>query len=110
MKITDLRVLRMQGGIANWTFVKIYTDSDVTGVGEASIERYDEAVVKVLEEFKDFLVGKDPFQIEYLWNALYKSAFWYGQLIVLTALSGVEQALWDLKGKALGVPVYELLG
>jgi len=110
VKITDLRILRMQGGVANWTFVKIYTDSDITGVGEASLERFDESVVKALETFKDFLVGKDPFQIEYIWNALYKSTFWYGQLIVLTALSGVEQALWDIKGKALGVPVYEFLG
>jgi len=67
-------------------------------------------VIKALESFKDFLVGKDPFQIEYIWNALYKSTFWHGQLIILTALSAVEQALWDIKGKALGVPIYELLG
>jgi galactonate dehydratase len=110
MRITDLRVLRTQGGHSNWTFVKIYTDSGLTGVGEASLERYDEIVVKALESFKDFLVGKDPFQIEYIWNALYKGIFWYGQLIILCALSAVEQALWDIKGKALGVPVYELLG
>lgn len=110
MKITDLRVFQTQGGHANWTFVKLYTDSGLTGVGEASLERNDMVVVKALESLKDFLVGKDPFQIEYIWNALYKQTFKYGQLIILTALSGVEQALWDIKGKALGVPVYELLG
>ena len=110
MKITDLRVFQTQGGHANWTFVKLYTDSGLTGVGEASLERNDVVVVKALESLKDFLVGKDPFQIEYIWNALYKQTFKYGQLIILTALSGVEQALWDIKGKALGVPVYELLG
>ncbi|TET66273.1 MAG: galactonate dehydratase [Dehalococcoidia bacterium] len=110
MKITDLRVFQTQGGHANWTFVKLYTDSGLTGVGEASLERNDIVVVKALESLKDFLVGKDPFQIEYIWNALYKQTFKYGQLIILTALSGVEQALWDIKGKALGVPVYELLG
>ena len=110
MKITDLHVFQTQGGHANWTFVKLYTDSGLTGVGEASLERNDVVVVKALESLKDFLVGKDPFQIEYIWNALYKQTFKYGQLIILTALSGVEQALWDIKGKALGVPVYELLG
>ncbi|HEY81933.1 MAG TPA: galactonate dehydratase [Dehalococcoidia bacterium] len=110
MKITDLRVLRTQGAHANWTFVKLYTDSGLTGVGEASLERFDEPVAKALESFKDFLVGKDPFQIEYIWNALYKGTFWHGQLIILTALSAVEQALLDIKGKALGVPIYELLG
>ena len=110
MKITDLRVFRTEGGHFNWTFVKVYTDGGLTGVGEASLERFDEVVVRALESFKDFLVGKDPFQIEYIWNAIYKSTFWHGQLIILTALSAVEQALWDIKGKALGVPVYELLG
>ena len=110
MKITDLRVFRTEGAHSNWTFVKLYTDSGLTGVGEASLERFDEVVVKALESFKDFLVGKDPFQIVYIWNALYKGTFWHGQLIILTALSAVEQALFDIKGKALNVPVYELLG
>jgi len=110
MKITDLRVFQTQGGHANWTFVKLYTDGGLTGVGEASLERNDEVVVRALETFRDFLVGQDPFQIEYIWNALYKQTFKYGQLIILTALGGIEQALWDIKGKALGVPVYELLG
>ena len=82
MKITDLRVFQTQGGHANWTFVKLYTDSGLTGVGEASLERNDEVVVKALETFRDFLIGQDPFQIEYIWNALYKQTFKYGQLII----------------------------
>lgn len=110
MKITDLRVFPTEGAHSNWAFVKLYTDSGLTGVGEASLERNDVVVVKALESFKDFLVDKDPFQIEYIWNALYKQTFMYGQLIILCALSAVEQALWDIKGKALGVPVYEFLG
>ena len=110
MKITDLKVLQTQGGHANWIFVKLYTDSGITGVGESSIERHGKPVVKTLETFRDFLVGRDPFEIEAIWNSLYKQTFWEGQLVVLTALSGVEQALWDIKGKALGVPVYEMLG
>ena len=110
MKITDLRVFWTEGVHSNWIFVKLYTDSGLTGVGEASLERFDDVVVRALESFKDFLVGKDPFQSEYIWNAIYKSTFWHGGIIILTALSAVEQALMDIKGKALGVPVYELLG
>ena len=110
MKITDLKVLHTQGGHANWIFVQLFTDQGIIGVGEATIERHQLPVIKTLEAFKDFLVGKNPFEIEAVWNALYKQTFWEGQLVVLTALSGVEQALWDIKGKALGVPVYELLG
>ena len=110
MKITDLRVFWTEGVHSNWIFVKLYTDSGLTGVGEASLERFDDVVVRALESFKDFLLGKDPFQSEYIWNALYKSTFWPGGIIILTALSAVEQALMDIKGKALGVPVYELLG
>ena len=110
MKITDLKIFQTQGGHANWIFVKLYTDSGITGVGESSIERQRAPVVKTLETFRDFLVGRDPFEIEAIWNSLYKQTFWEGQLVVLTALSGVEQALWDIKGKALGVPVYEMLG
>lgn len=110
MKITDVRVLQTQGGHANWTFVKVYTDSGLTGVGEASLERFDTVVVRAIESFREFLIGKDPFQIEFIWNTLSKQTFWYGGLVTLSALSGIEQALWDIKGKALGVPVYELLG
>jgi len=110
VKITGLKIFRMQGGHGNWTFVKIYTDSGLTGVGEATIERYDTVVVRAIEHLKEVLTGKDPFEIERIWNLIYKQAFWYGQLIALCALSGIEQALFDIKGKALGVPVYELLG
>jgi galactonate dehydratase len=110
MKITDLRVFWTEGVHSNWIFVKLYTDSGLTGVGEGSIERFDGVVVRALESLKDFLVGKDPFQSEYIWNAIYKSTFWHGGIIILTALGAVEQALMDIKGKALGVPVYELLG
>ncbi len=110
MKITDLKVFHMAGGHANWIFVKLYTDVGLTGVGESSMERHDPLLIRALESFRDFLIGKDPHRIELIWNSLYKQTFWYGQLIQLAALSGVEQALWDIKGQALGVPVHELLG
>ena len=96
MKITDLKVFHMAGGHANWIFVKLYTDVGLTGVGESSMERHDPLLIRALESFRDFLVGKDPHRIELIWNSLYKQTFWYGQLIQLAALSGVEQALWDL--------------
>jgi galactonate dehydratase len=112
VKITGLKVFQTRGahGFGNWIFVKLYTDEGVSGVGEASIERHGPPVASAIESFRDFLIGQGPNQIEYIWNSLYKQTFWYGQLVVLCALSGVEQALWDIKGKALGVPVYELLG
>lgn len=110
MKITDLKVFQTQGGHANWIFVKLYTNTGLTGVGEATIEKHRHEVVRALESMKDFLIGKDPYQVEYIWNSLYKQTFWQGQLVTLCALSGVEQALWDIKGKELGVPVYEFLG
>ena len=110
MKITDLRVFHTSGGHANWIFVKLYTDEGITGVGESTMERHDAVIIQALESFKDFLIGQDARQIEYIWNSLYKQTFWYGQLISLAALSGIEQALWDIKGQALGVPIHELLG
>ena len=110
MKITDVRIFETYGEHGNWLFVKLYTNTGLTGVGESSMERHHKEIVAALEAMKNFLVGKDPFQIEYIWNSLYKQTFWYGQLITLCALSGIEQALWDIKGKELGVPVYELLG
>ncbi len=110
MKITDLRVFQTEGGHANWTFVKLYTDEGITGVGEASLERFNDIVANAAESLKNFVVGQDPFQIEYIWNAIYKTTFWHGGVIILSALSAIEQALWDIKGKALGVPIYEFLG
>ena len=110
MKITDLRVFQTQGAHANWTFVKVYTDEGLTGVGEAGLERFNDIVAKAVESLKDYIIGKDPFQIEHIWNSIYKSTFWHGGVIILSALSGIEQALWDIKGKALGVPIYEFLG
>jgi len=110
MKITDMKVLQTEGGHSNWTFVKLYTDEGATGVGEATLERRDDEVRAHLEAYRDFVVGRNPFQIEESWNALHRAQFWSGGPVTMSALSGIDQALWDLKGKALGVPVYELLG
>src|SRR5205807_8806279 len=67
-------------------------------------------LAEAIHELERQLVGRDPFQIELLWQEMYRNAFWVGGPILTSAISGIEQALWDIKGKALGVPVYELLG
>ena len=110
MKITDLKILRTEGGHSNWTFVKLYTDEGVTGVGEATLEGRDNEVIAHLESYKAFLIGLNPFNIEEIWNSIHRHQFWSGGPVTTTALSGLDHALWDLKGKALGVPVYDLLG
>ena len=110
MKITDLKVIQTEGGHSNWTFVKIHTDEGVTGTGEATLEGRDGEVIAHLESYKAFLVGKNPFNIEEIWNGIHRNQFWSGGPVTTTALSGIDHALWDIKGKALGVPVYELLG
>lgn len=94
----------------NWLFVKVETDEGIHGWGEASVEGKEKAVAEAVHELERQLVGRDPFQIELLWQEMYRNAFWVGGPILTSAISGVEQALWDIKGKALGVPVYELLG
>lgn len=109
MKVTDLKILTVYADWRNWVFVKIFTDEGLTGVGEASLEGCDEMVVAALEKIKEYLIGKDPLQIEYHWNTLYQTRYWRG-LVFLSALGGVEMALWDIYGKAVGLPVCALLG
>ena len=112
MKITDVRVLSM-GAPANdwnWTFVKIDTDSSIHGVGEASLQYKDAALVAEIAQFGRWLVGRDPFQIEYIWNSLHRRVTWTGGPVTMSAISAIDLALHDIKGKALGVPAYELLG
>ena len=113
MKITDLHVMRMgtpgHGG-TNWTFVKIETDAGIYGLGEASLQYKDEGLIAEFGAFKRFLIGKNPFEIERLWTSLYRRVTWSGGPVTTSAISAIDLALWDIKGKALGVPVYELLG
>ncbi len=113
MKITDLKILRMSASPqanTNWTFVKIETDAGIHGIGEASLQYKDAALIAELETFRRFLVGKDPFQIEHIWISLHRRVTWTGGPVTMSAISAIDLALWDIKGKALGVPVYELLG
>ena len=93
-----------------WCMVEIETDAGVTGWGEAVIEGKAATVAAAVGEMEEYLIGKDPSKIEDIWNLLYRAAFYRGGPILMSAISGIDQALWDIKGKVLGVPVYELLG
>lgn len=109
MKITRMQVFVVDADWRNWVFVKLFTDEGLTGVGEASLEGGDEMVVAALRYIEEYLLGKSPFEIERHRQAIYYGRFWRG-MALLSALGGVEQALWDIVGKACGTPVYNLLG
>ncbi|GAO38032.1 D-galactonate dehydratase [Sphingomonas changbaiensis NBRC 104936] len=93
-----------------WLFVRVEADDGHFGWGEASLEGHAEAVEGTFEAYRDRFVGHDPFRIEDIWQIGYRSGFYRGGPVFMSALSGLDQALWDLKGRALGVPAWELLG
>lgn len=107
MKITKLSTYRVA---PRWMFLKVETDEGITGWGEPVIEGRARTVEAAVHEFADTLVGQDPMRINDLWQTMYRSHFYRGGAILMSAIAGIDQALWDIKGKALGVPVYELLG
>lgn len=110
MKITQIKTFICHAYRTNWVFVKVITDSGLYGVGEATLEYREPTVVQAIKELERYLVGKDPHNIEAFWHDTYRDAYWRGGVVLMSALAGVEMALWDIKGKDLGVPVYQLLG
>ncbi len=90
--------------------VKITTDSGLIGWGETTLEGKPKSTHAAVDELTDYLLGKDPLRIEHHWQHIYRSAFFRGGPVLMTALSGIDQALWDIAGKHFGVPVYQLLG
>ena len=110
LKITDIQVFPTSVGSRNLIFVKVLTDQGIYGIGEAYSCGPDEATVKVIEDYKTWLVGQDPRNIQYLWDLMYNFTRFPGGSVVNSALSGIEHALWDISGKAVGLPVYMLLG
>ena len=110
MKVTQIKTFICHAYRTNWVFVKVITDSGLYGVGEATLEYREPTVVQAIKELERYLVGKDPHNIEAFWHDAYRDAYWRGGVVLMSALAGVEMALWDIKGKALGVPVYRLLG
>lgn len=93
-----------------WVFLKIETDEGISGWGEPVLEGRAHTVAAAVDELMLDVVGKNPFEIERLWQRMKKGSFYRGGAIMDSALAGIDQALWDIKGKALGVPVYQLLG
>ena len=93
-----------------WGFVEITTDAGVVGWGEAVLEGHAAAVLACVNEMKDYLLDKDPADIEGIWETLYRAGFYRGGGVMMSAISGIDQALWDIKGKVFGIPVYQLLG
>jgi galactonate dehydratase len=109
LKITDIQAFLVNVG-HNYVYVKVSTDQGIHGWGEAYPGGPDAAVMANVLDFKDWLVGKDPRNIEYLWATMYNFSRFPGGLVVNAAISGIELALWDIAGKAAGLPVHMLLG
>jgi galactonate dehydratase len=111
MRITALGARVVNAARRNWIFVRIETDQPgLIGWGEASLEVKTRGVLGALEDFAPLVVGEDPHRIEHIWQMLYRQQFFRGGAVEMSAVSGIDQALWDIKGKDLGVPVWQLLG
>lgn len=107
LRITKLETMLVQ---PRWLFLKIHTDEGIVGWGEPITEGRAKTCAAAVAEVEPYLIGKDPRNVIHHWQAIYRHAFYRGGPILTSALSGIEQALWDIKGKFMGVPIYELLG
>ena len=107
MKITRLELMHVR---PRWVFLKVHTDRDIVGLGEPSLEGRAQTVAQAVRELEPMLIGEDPRRIEHLWQRMYRQTFYRGGPVLSSAISGVDQALWDILGKSLGVPVHQLLG
>lgn len=107
IRITKLETFLVK---PRWLFLKIHTNAGLVGLGEPVVEGRAKTTACAVEELAPYLVGKDPRAVVHHWQAMYRHAFYRGGPLLTSALSGVEQALWDLAGKSLGVPVYQMLG
>jgi galactonate dehydratase len=110
MKITRIDTFLVHPDHRNLVLVKVHTDEGIHGVGEAYSVGPDDATAQVVHHFEEWLVGQDPTRIEHLWAIMYQGIRFPGGSVVNSAISGIEHALWDINGKRLGVPVYQLLG
>ncbi len=107
MKITEVNTYFVR---PRWGFVEIITDEGLAGWGEAVLEGHCASVLACVQEMKTYLTGADPMRIEDIWNTLYRCGFYRGGGVLMSAISGIDQALWDIKGKRFGVPAWELMG
>jgi galactonate dehydratase len=111
MKITRIGTVVVNARMRNWVFVKIETDQPgLIGWGEATLEWKTKSVVGAVEDLAVLLIGQDPRRVEHLWQVMHRQYFWRGGITNMSAISGIDQALWDIKGKDVGKPVHELLG
>ncbi|MFW5884346.1 MAG: galactonate dehydratase [bacterium] len=109
MKITNVTAYPVKEW-RTFLFIVVETDEGISGLGEAGLTGQERAMTGALDALREMLVGEDPFRIEHLWQTMFRGAFFPAQRVLSSAIAGVDMALWDIKGKALGVPVYELLG
>lgn len=107
MKIREMELFKVP---PRWLFLKVTTDDGISGWGEPVVEGRADTVRAAVEEMGDYLIGRDASPIEDIWQALYRGGFYRGGPVLMSAISGIEQALWDIKGKRAGLPVYEFLG
>ena len=110
LKITGLKTFVVNAGSLNWVFCKVYTNAGLVGLGEGSVTSKEATIAQAIMEHERFLVGKDPTDIELLWQGMFRIPRWRGGPVLNSAISAVEIALWDILGQALGVPIYKLLG
>jgi galactonate dehydratase len=107
LTITKLETILVK---PRWLFLKVHTDAGIVGLGEPIVEGRAETCATAVKELEHYLIGKDPRSVVHHWQAMYRHAFYRGGPVLTSVVSGIDMALWDIKGKALGVPVYELLG
>jgi galactonate dehydratase len=107
MKITRLEIIHVR---PRWMFLRMHTDEGLVGLGEPVLEGRARTVEMAIRELESYLIGQDPLRIEHHWQAMYRGTFYRGGPILLSAISGIEQAMWDIKGKYHDAPVHELLG
>ena len=108
MKITELEILKVP---PSWVWLRIHTDTELVGLGEPYLENHADSVIAEVRRLEPFLIGKDPTRVEALWKTMYESGSGYvGGPIKMSAISGIDIALWDLAGKAAGVPIHTMLG
>ena len=110
MKITNIKTYVVQAGLRDFLLVKIETDSGIFGWGESGFSSREKTVAEMIKQFSTFLIGQDPFNISRIWQECYRSHYFEGGRVTTAALSALDLALHDIKGKALGIPVYQLLG
>ena len=110
MKIVEIRPIICDAYRVNWVFVKVITDSGIYGIGEATLEMHELTVAKAIEEIGVNFISSDPHAVEAFSHFAFRDGYWQSGAVIMSALSAIEMALWDIKGKDLGVPVYQLLG